>query len=41
MPPLTLAQVQAPVREELQHFERHFRQAMASPVPLLDTIPPR
>ena len=38
MPALSLAQVQAPVREELRHFERHFRQAMASPVPLLDTL---
>lgn len=38
MPSLSLAQVQAPVREELVHFERHFREAMASPVPLLDTI---
>ena len=39
MPPTpSLAQVQAPVREELRHFERHFRDALASPVPLLDTI---
>ena len=33
-----LADIQAPVREELRAFEGHFREAMASPVPLLDTI---
>ena len=34
----TLADIQAPVRAELKQFERHFRSAMSSPVPLLDKI---
>ena len=38
MPELTLRDIQAPVRAELRQFESHFREAMASPVPLLDTI---
>ena len=35
---ITLKAIQAPIRNELEHFEAHFRAAMASPVPLLDTI---
>ena len=33
-----LQRIQAPVRDELRHFEAHFRGAMSSPVPLLDAI---
>ena len=33
-----LRAIQAPVKQELQAFERHFRDAMSSPVPLLDKI---
>jgi len=36
--PIALRDIQAPVREELHAFERHFKDAMASPVPLLDKI---
>ena len=35
---VALRDIQAPVRDELRHFERHFREAMSSPVPLLDKI---
>ncbi len=35
---VSLRDIQAPVRSELQDFERHFKEAMASPVPLLDKI---
>ena len=33
-----LRDIQSPVRAELKQFERHFRSAMSSPVPLLDKI---
>ncbi len=33
-----LSDIQAPVKAELRQFERHFRSAMSSPVPLLDKI---
>ena len=36
--PVALRDIQAPVREELEAFEKHFRDAMSSPVPLLDKI---
>ena len=36
--PAALRDIQAPVRAELKAFERHFREAMSSPVPLLDKI---
>ncbi len=34
----SLGEIQAPVKAELRQFERHFRGAMQSPVPLLDRI---
>lgn len=34
----TLKLIKAPIEQELQQFESHFREAMRSPVPLLDKI---
>lgn len=34
----TLKSIKAPIEQELQQFESHFREAMRSPVPLLDKI---
>ncbi len=33
-----LSNIQAPIAEELKQFDKHFRQSMKSPVPLLDRI---
>ncbi|MEM1214245.1 MAG: polyprenyl synthetase family protein [Bacteroidota bacterium] len=35
---MTLKDIQAPIANELQAFEQHFREAMTSPVPLLERI---
>ncbi len=35
---ITLKQIQAPIKEEMQSFEKHFRDSMRSSVPLLDKI---
>ncbi len=35
---ITLSQIQAPIKEEMQAFEKHFRNSMKSHVPLLDKI---
>lgn len=35
---ITLKDIQAPIKDELKHFEKHFKKAMSSPVPLLDKI---
>lgn len=34
----SLNSIKAPIDQELRHFETHFREAMRSPVPLLDKI---
>ena len=34
----SLSAIKGPIEEELKQFERHFREAMRSPVPLLDRI---
>ncbi len=34
----SLRTIQEPIERELRHFEKHFREAMRSPVPLLDKI---
>lgn len=35
---ISLKQIQSPIKEEMQSFEKHFRQSMKSHVPLLDKI---
>lgn len=35
---ISLKQIQAPIKEEMQSFEKHFRNSMKSHVPLLDKI---
>lgn len=35
---ITLKQIQAPIKEEMNSFEKHFRASMKSTVPLLDKI---
>src|SRR5690554_2629559 len=35
---ITLKQIKAPIEEEMQAFEKHFRKSMKSSVPLLDKI---
>lgn len=35
---ITLNQIKAPIKEEMQSFEKHFRNSMKSSVPLLDKI---
>jgi len=34
----SLSTIREPIEQELKHFEKHFRDAMRSPVPLLDKI---
>ncbi|MCI5081853.1 MAG: polyprenyl synthetase family protein [Saprospiraceae bacterium] len=34
----SLDHIQRPIKDELKHFESHFRESMRSPVPLLDKI---
>ncbi|MBK7874074.1 MAG: polyprenyl synthetase family protein [Saprospiraceae bacterium] len=34
----SLSTIKEPVEQDLRHFEKHFREAMRSPVPLLDKI---
>lgn len=34
----SLDSIQHPIKDELKHFEKHFRDSMRSPVPLLDKI---
>jgi octaprenyl-diphosphate synthase len=35
---LTIAQIKAPIASDIEVFEKHFRDSMKSPVPLLNTI---
>jgi octaprenyl-diphosphate synthase len=35
---LTIDQIKAPIASHIQEFEKHFRDSMKSPVPLLNTI---
>ena len=35
---ISLSEIQAPIKSEMQSFEKHFRSSMKSTVPLLDKI---